>query len=80
MEVIDAPTVPTSKEQCKNGGWLNYPQFKNQGQCVAFVVKQARQNCLAERAKIGLVAFRNKYGLGPHHLRALRRCVNQATR
>jgi 6-phosphogluconolactonase len=80
IAVSPLPRVPTSKEQCKHGGWRNYPQFKNQGQCVAFVVKQARQSCLAERAKIGLVAFRNKYGLGPYHLRALRRCVNQATR
>jgi hypothetical protein len=39
--VFDAPLLPTSKEQCKNGGWRNYPQFKNQGQCVTFVVKQA---------------------------------------
>ena len=52
--------------------------FQNEGQCVAFVVKQARQTCLAERARIGLVAFRNKYGLGPYHVRAMRRCVNQA--
>src|SRR5205823_5299008 len=29
--------APTSKDQCKNGGWQNYPQFKNQGQCVSFV-------------------------------------------
>jgi hypothetical protein len=29
--------APTSKEQCKNGGWMNYPQFKNQGDCVSFV-------------------------------------------
>jgi DNA-binding beta-propeller fold protein YncE len=29
--------VPTSKDQCKNGGWRNFPQFRNQGQCVAFV-------------------------------------------
>ena len=30
---------PTSKGQCKNGGWRNFtdPRFKNQGQCVAFV-------------------------------------------
>ena len=28
---------PTSKAQCKNGGWRNFPQFKNQGQCIAFV-------------------------------------------
>jgi len=35
------PTVgpPTSKSQCKHGGWrdFNNPKFKNQGQCVAFV-------------------------------------------
>ena len=30
-------SVPTSKDQCKNGGWRNFPQFKNQGQCIAFV-------------------------------------------
>ena len=51
-----------------------------QGQCVAFVVKQARQDCVAERTKIGLVAFRNKYGLGRYHVRALIRCVNRASR
>jgi hypothetical protein len=35
-------TVPTSKAQCKKGGWKNLVDsrgrpFKNQGQCVAFV-------------------------------------------
>jgi 6-phosphogluconolactonase len=80
VAVTPLPRVPTSKEQCKHGGWRNYPQFKNQGQCVAFVVKQARQNCVAERAKIGLQAFRNKYGLGRYHVLALRRCVNRASR
>jgi len=35
--VFDAPPLPTSKEQCKNGGWRNFPQFKNQGDCVSFV-------------------------------------------
>jgi hypothetical protein len=78
--IFDAPPLPISKAQCKNGGWRNFPQFKNQGQCVAFVVKQARQSCLAERAKIGLLAFRNKYGLGRYHVRALSRCVNRASR
>ena len=30
--------APTSKEQCKNGDWLEFgSMFKNQGQCVAFV-------------------------------------------
>lgn len=28
---------PASKQECKNGGWQDFPQFKNQGQCVAFV-------------------------------------------
>jgi len=30
---------PTSKDQCKNGGWRSFtnPSFKNQGQCIAFV-------------------------------------------
>jgi 6-phosphogluconolactonase len=33
-----SPRVPTSKDQCKNGGWQSFGStFKNQGQCVAFV-------------------------------------------
>jgi DNA-binding beta-propeller fold protein YncE len=35
--VVASSRVPTSKAQCKNGGWRNFPQFKNQGQCIAFV-------------------------------------------
>ena len=37
VAVSPAPRVPTSKEQCKNGGWRNFPQFKNEGLCIAFV-------------------------------------------
>jgi hypothetical protein len=37
ITVIDAPPVLISKEQCKNGDWRNFPQFKNQGECIAFV-------------------------------------------
>jgi hypothetical protein len=35
------PTGPTSKDQCKNGGWMTFtnPSFKNQGQCVSSVAK-----------------------------------------
>jgi uncharacterized membrane protein len=31
--------TPTSKDQCKHGGWRSFtnPSFKNQGQCVAYV-------------------------------------------
>jgi hypothetical protein len=34
--------APTSKDECKNNGWKNFPQFKNQGQCVSFVVSQSQ--------------------------------------
>jgi len=35
------PYVASSKDQCKNGGWMNFQaQYKNQGQCVSSVVKQ----------------------------------------
>jgi hypothetical protein len=37
ITVHDAVPFPTSKEQCKIGGWRNFPQFSNQGQCVAAV-------------------------------------------
>jgi hypothetical protein len=37
ITVIDAPPLPTSKEQCKNGGWRSFGVFKNQGDCVSFV-------------------------------------------
>lgn len=32
-----ALVVPTSKDQCKDGGWQTYGIFKNQGDCVSFV-------------------------------------------
>jgi streptogramin lyase len=35
--VTDVPAVPSSREECRHGGWRNFPQFKNQGQCIAFV-------------------------------------------
>jgi hypothetical protein len=37
VAVVDAPRVPTSKDQCKQGGWRAYGAFKNQGDCVSFV-------------------------------------------
>jgi hypothetical protein len=38
VTVTDAPSpLPTSKDQCKNGGWRTYGVFKNQGDCVSFV-------------------------------------------
>jgi hypothetical protein len=35
--VVDAPPLPTSKDQCKNGDWRTYGIFRNQGDCVSFV-------------------------------------------
>lgn len=34
-----AALAPTSKDQCKNGGWQQFtsPTFKNQGDCIQFV-------------------------------------------
>jgi hypothetical protein len=40
--VHDAPALPTSKDQCKNGGWRQYGVFKNQGDCVSFVATGGR--------------------------------------
>jgi hypothetical protein len=37
VAVVDAPSLPTSKDQCKNGGWRTFGVFKNQGDCVSFV-------------------------------------------
>ena len=34
--VFDAPLLPTSKDQCKNGGWEQF-DLKNQGHCIALV-------------------------------------------
>src|SRR5581483_123663 len=33
--VFDAPDLPTTKAECKNGGWRDFEQFKNQGACVS---------------------------------------------
>jgi hypothetical protein len=38
--VVDAQPLPTSKDQCKNGGWKTYGSFRNQGDCITFVIHQ----------------------------------------
>jgi hypothetical protein len=35
--VTDAQPVPATKQDCKNGGWRNFGNFKNQGDCLSFV-------------------------------------------
>jgi hypothetical protein len=39
---VSPPRVPTSKDQCANGGWRNFPGFKNQGDCVSFVATKGK--------------------------------------
>jgi hypothetical protein len=34
--------LPTTKQECKNGGWRNYGVFKNQGDCVSFVATKGK--------------------------------------
>jgi hypothetical protein len=34
--------LPTSKDQCKNGGWNTFGMFKNQGDCVSFVATKGK--------------------------------------
>lgn len=38
-DVVTFDDQPTSKDQCKNGGWMSFtdPTFKNQGDCVSYV-------------------------------------------
>jgi hypothetical protein len=36
------PPNPTSKKQCKDGGWSSFATFKNQGACIAFVNRGSR--------------------------------------
>lgn len=37
-------TPPSSKDSCKDGGWMTFsnPSFKNQGDCVSFVATNGR--------------------------------------
>lgn len=34
--------LPTTTEQCLNGGWQTFKVFKNQGDCVSFVATKGK--------------------------------------
>jgi hypothetical protein len=36
------PPVPKTKDQCKSGGWRNFPGFTNEGDCVSFVATHGK--------------------------------------
>jgi hypothetical protein len=76
ITVIDAPPLPITKDQCKNGGWRQYG-FKNQGACIALVIRKAVQACVFEQVAIGRPAFRSRYGGGRFDLFAFLSCVRQ---
>lgn len=40
--VVEAVPLPTTKEQCKNGGWQVFGIFKNQGDCISFVATKGK--------------------------------------
>lgn len=40
IAMVDAPPLPTTKEQCKDGSWARFG-FKNQGECIAFVERRS---------------------------------------
>jgi large repetitive protein len=35
--VTVTPFVPTTSDECRNGGWMAFGIFKNQGECISFV-------------------------------------------
>lgn len=37
LEITVEASLPTSKDQCKDGGWMTFGVFKNQGDCVSYV-------------------------------------------
>jgi 6-phosphogluconolactonase (cycloisomerase 2 family) len=72
---VTPPRVPSREEQCRHRGWRHFPQFQNQAQCTEFVQRKARNSCLAQRARIGIAAFDERYGVGKQRRHALGRCV-----
>ena len=40
--VAKIATLPTSVDECKNGGWKTFGVFKNQGDCVSFVATKGK--------------------------------------
>ncbi|RJR14884.1 hypothetical protein C4579_03755 [Candidatus Microgenomates bacterium] len=53
VELSSDPVLvsPTSKDECKKGGWMSFnnPTFKNQGDCVSFV--QSNEHALGNKNK-----------------------------
>jgi hypothetical protein len=76
LAVTDAP--PTTYEQCRQAGWVKYG-YSSHAECSSAVHDLARMKCVFERAAHGLLPFRAKYGRGPNHDYAMRRCIRRYT-
>ena len=73
---ISYTLIPTTSAQCLRGAWRDYAsRFTDRGQCLVFIMRRARQTCLATRSRVGLPTFRERYGLGRSHAHALRHCI-----
>jgi hypothetical protein len=43
VQVPETTSAPTTKDDCKNGGWQTFdPPFKNQGDCVSYVASKGK--------------------------------------
>jgi titin len=42
QDVAALTLLPTSKDQCKDGGWQSFGVFKNQGDCVSYVATDGK--------------------------------------
>ena len=43
VRILGRLALPTTKEQCKKDGWRDYPQFKNEGECVSLVTNAGKE-------------------------------------
>jgi len=44
ISIITPDPSPTNKDQCKNDDWKTYGEFKNQGDCISFVVTRGNSS------------------------------------
>jgi hypothetical protein len=79
LVVTDTQPLPTSRDQCTNGGWQTYGYARYE-QCLRAVRRHARLACRFERVAHGVRAFRDKYGVAYQGLDAFEQCVKSWVR
>ena len=48
----NAGLLPTSKQECRNGGWRSFGVFKGKGDCVSFVATRGKNRPAFEPPRI----------------------------